>query len=63
MQKQSRLHERVLPLTAFAKKLDGIERLQKMGWCILLGKELFNLDDEKLKPYFQLEKVLMALSL
>jgi peptidyl-dipeptidase Dcp len=30
-----------------------------MGWCILLGKvktKLFNLDDEKLKPYFQLEK-------
>jgi peptidyl-dipeptidase Dcp len=45
-------------LTAFAKKLDGIERLQN-GMVHITGKlkqELFNLDDEKLKPYFQLRK-------
>jgi peptidyl-dipeptidase Dcp len=48
-------------LTAFAKKLDGIERLQKWDGAYYsekLKQELFNLDDEKLKPYFQLEKVL-----
>jgi Zn-dependent oligopeptidase len=48
-------------LSAFAKKLDGIEQLQKWDGAYYsekLKQELFNLDDEKLKPYFQLEKVL-----
>ncbi len=48
-------------LTAFAKKLDGIEQLEKWDGAYYsekLKQELFNLDDEKLKPYFQLEKVL-----
>lgn len=48
-------------LTAFAKKLDGIEQLQKWDgsyYAEKLKQERFNLDDEVLKPYFQLENVL-----
>ncbi|WP_264535136.1 M3 family metallopeptidase [Flavobacterium sp. N1736] len=48
-------------LTAFAKELDGIEQLEKWDGAYYsekLKQQLFNLDDEKLKPYFQLEKVL-----
>ena len=48
-------------LTAFAKELDGIEQLEKWDGAYYsekLKQKLFNLDDEKLKPYFQLEKVL-----
>ncbi|MBA0885297.1 M3 family metallopeptidase [Flavobacterium undicola] len=48
-------------LTEFAKKLDGIEQLEKWDGAYYSEKlkhQLFNLDDEKLKPYFQLEKVL-----
>ena len=48
-------------LTEFAKKLDGIEQLEKWDsayYSEKLKQQLFNLDDEKLKPYFQLEKVL-----
>ncbi|HSD09257.1 M3 family metallopeptidase [Flavobacterium sp.] len=48
-------------LSAFAKKIDGIEQLEKWDGAYYsekLKQQLFNLDDEKLKPYFQLEKVL-----
>lgn len=48
-------------LTAFAKELDGIEQLEKWDGAYYsekLKQKLFNLDDELLKPYFQLEKVL-----
>ncbi|MFT7350583.1 MAG: oligopeptidase A [Flavobacterium sp.] len=48
-------------LTAFAKELDGIERLKKWDGAYYsekLKQKLFNLDDEKLKPYFKLENVL-----
>lgn len=48
-------------LSAFAKELDGIEKLEKWDGAYYsekLKQQLFNLDDEKLKPYFQLEKVL-----
>ncbi|AXG73237.1 M3 family peptidase [Flavobacterium arcticum] len=48
-------------LTAFAKEIDGIDELQKWDsayYSEKLKQKLFNLDDEKLKPYFQLEKVL-----
>jgi peptidyl-dipeptidase Dcp len=48
-------------LTAFAKSLDGIEKLEKWDGAYYsekLKQKLFNLDDEKLKPYFQLENVL-----
>ena len=48
-------------LTAFAKKLDGIDQIEKWDGAYYsekLKQQLFNLDDEILKPYFQLEKVL-----
>jgi len=48
-------------LSAFAKEIDGIKQLQKWDgsyYSEKLKQKLFNLDDEKLKPYFQLEKVL-----
>ena len=48
-------------LTAFAKDLDGIDRLEKWDsayYSEKLKQKLFNLDDEKLKPYFKLENVL-----
>lgn len=47
-------------LTAYAKKLDGIERLEKWDLAYYkekLKQERFEVDDEMLKPYFQLEKV------
>ena len=48
-------------LAAFAKELDGIEQLEKWDGAYYsekLKQQLFSLDDETLKPYFQLEKVL-----
>ena len=48
-------------LTAFAKELDGIDHLEKWDGAYYsekLKQKLFSLDDEILKPYFQLEKVL-----
>ena len=48
-------------LENFAKKLDGIDQLQKWDAAYYgekLKQELFNLNDEKLKPYFELENVI-----
>ena len=48
-------------LEDFAKELDGIEQLQKWDsgyYSEKLKQKLFNLDDEKLKPYFKLENVI-----
>ena len=48
-------------LTSFAAALDGIDQLEKWDgsyYSEKLKQKLFNLDDEKLKPYFQLENVL-----
>ena len=48
-------------LTDFAKELDGIDHLEKWDgsyYSEKLKQKLFNLDDEKLKPYFKLENVL-----
>jgi peptidyl-dipeptidase Dcp len=48
-------------LSAYAKKLDGIEDLQKWDsgyYSEKLKKEKFAIDDELLRPYFQLEKVI-----
>jgi peptidyl-dipeptidase Dcp len=50
-------------LTAFAKELDGIENIEKWDSAFYsekLKQKLFSLDDEILKPYFQLEKVLQG---
>ena len=48
-------------LQDFAKELDGIEHLEKWDsayYSEKLKQKLFNLDDEKLKPYFKLENVI-----
>ena len=48
-------------LETFANALHGIDQLEKWDGAYYsekLKQKLFNLDDEKLKPYFQLEKVL-----
>lgn len=48
-------------LSEFAKELDGIEQLQKWDasyYSEKLKQALFDLDDEKLKPYFKLENVI-----
>ncbi|SHH05472.1 M3 family metallopeptidase [Flagellimonas flava] len=48
-------------LTSFAQELDGIEKLEKWDsayYSEKLKQKLFNLDDEKLKPYFKLENVI-----
>ena len=48
-------------LQAFAREQDGIEQLQKWDGAYYtekLKQKLFNLDDEKLKPYFKLENVI-----
>ena len=48
-------------LEAFAKELDGIDQLQKWDgayYAEKLKEKLFDLDDEKLKPYFELDKVI-----
>jgi peptidyl-dipeptidase Dcp len=48
-------------LEAYAKKLDGIDQLQKWDgsyYAEKLKKERFNLDQEILKPYFKLENII-----
>ncbi|WP_373516200.1 M3 family metallopeptidase [Pricia sp.] len=48
-------------LEDFAKELDGIDRLEKWDgsyYSEKLKQKLFDLDDEKLKPYFKLENVI-----
>jgi len=48
-------------LETFAKDLDGIDQLQKWDsayYSEKLKKKLFDLDQELLKPYFQLEKAI-----
>ena len=48
-------------LENFAQERDGIDKLQKWDAAYYgekLKQKLFNLDDEKLKPYFQLENVI-----
>lgn len=53
--------EEFLKLETYAKKLDNIDKLQKWDsafYAEKLKKELFNLDQEALKPYFKLENVI-----
>ncbi|WP_298151618.1 M3 family metallopeptidase [Flavobacterium sp.] len=48
-------------LSNFAKELHGIDTLEKWDsayYAEKLKQQLFNLDDEQLKPYFKLENVL-----
>ncbi|MQP52159.1 MULTISPECIES: M3 family metallopeptidase [unclassified Flavobacterium] len=54
-------HKEFAELTAFAKEIDGIDQLEKWDGAYYsekLKQKLFSLDDELLKPYFQLENVL-----
>ena len=48
-------------LEDFARDLDGLDRLEKWDgsyYAEKLKQKLFDLDDEKLKPYFKLENVI-----
>ena len=48
-------------LEQFARELDGIERLEKWDGAYYsekLRQKRFDLDDEKLKPYFELDRVI-----
>ena len=48
-------------LQDFAKELDGLDHLEAWDYMFYsekLKNKLFNLDDEKLKPYFKLENVI-----
>ena len=50
-------------LEDFAKELDGLDHLEKWDLAFYsekLKNNLFNLDDEKLKPYFKLENVIQG---
>jgi peptidyl-dipeptidase Dcp len=50
-------------LSQFAKNMHGIDQLEKWDgayYAEKLKQERFNLDDEKLKPYFKLENVLQG---
>jgi peptidyl-dipeptidase Dcp len=50
-------------LKNFAKKLDGLEQLEKWDsgyYSEKLKQNLFDLDDEKLKPYFKLDNVIQG---
>lgn len=50
-------------LEDLAKELDGLDHLEKWDYLFYLEKlknKLFNLDDEKLKPYFKLENVIQG---
>lgn len=50
-------------LTAFAKDLDAINHLEKWDGAYYsekLKQKRFNLDDEKLKPYFELKNVIQG---
>jgi peptidyl-dipeptidase Dcp len=50
----------LVELAEFTKKLDGLEKIEKWDFAYyseLLKKEKYSLDDELLRPFFQLEKV------
>lgn len=53
--------QEVTELAEFAKKLDGLEKLEKWDFAFYsekLKKERFAIDDELLRPYFKLENVI-----
>lgn len=55
--------QEVRELETFARQLDGIDSLQKWDFAYYsekLKKDKFAVDDELLKPYFQLEKVVQG---
>jgi peptidyl-dipeptidase Dcp len=53
--------QEVEELAAFAKKLDGLEKLEKWDFAYYaekLKKEKFEVDDEMLRPYFELNSTI-----
>jgi Zn-dependent oligopeptidase len=55
--------EEIAELTAFAKELDGLERLEKWDFSYYaekLKKQKYEVDDELLRPYFKLENVIQG---
>ncbi len=55
--------EELKELALFAQKIDGLEKIEKWDFAYyseLLKKERYALDDELLRPYFQLEKVVQG---
>lgn len=53
--------QEVTELTAFAKKTDGMAKIEKWDFAFYsekLKKERFAIDDELLRPYFKLENVI-----
>lgn len=53
--------QEVTELAEFAKKLDGLEKLEKWDFAFYsekLKKERYAIDDELLRPYFKLENVI-----
>ncbi|MDN3202584.1 M3 family metallopeptidase [Algoriphagus sediminis] len=55
-----RAEEEMKELSDFAQKKDGLDRIEKWDYAYyaeLLKKEKFSLDDELLRPYFELNKV------
>jgi peptidyl-dipeptidase Dcp len=53
--------EEIREVASFAKELDGIETIERWDFAYyseLLKKAKYELDDEILRPYFQLEKVI-----
>lgn len=61
VQAKPKAEEELEELSKFANDLDGLERLEKWDFAYyseLLKKEKYELDDELLRPYFQLENVI-----
>jgi len=64
LKSKPKAQQEVRELEEFAKNLDGIERLEKWDFAYYsekLKKDKFEVDDELLKPYFQLEKVVQGI--
>jgi len=55
--------DEITELTAFAKELDGLDRLEKWDFSYYaekLKKQKYEVDDELLRPYFKLENVIQG---
>lgn len=55
--------EEILELTQFAREMDGLEQLEKWDFSYYaekLKKQKFDVDDELLKPYFELENTVQG---
>lgn len=64
MKSKPKAKQEVRELEEFARQLDGIYSLEKWDFAYYsekLKKEKYKVDDELLKPYFQLEKVVQGI--